>query len=179
MKYFFVGYINLTTTQVDLKTYFYNHTDAVNRLENIALEYIKEHQGKQQLTYCVQHNKSLTDVINNVELTHGMFIQSENNSIHLYEKVCNSAQNWYGASYSEYKINKLGTFFITNHILDDFKCKCNVTSKQTVGVNKINNVYLDELMNRLKNNTDGKFGLSKRGTPVLKYDFNEKIKRLV
>lgn len=152
MKYLLIYYLDhKNNDQVTIKDYYTSKDDAINSLEKVALEFIKEQQGKQQINICRQYEKSVDDILKDTNIKEGLYIKKQGDIIVLYEKKNIIIPGTIWNSF-DIKIDKIGMFNITEVNMDlANKCTCNL-SKQTITTkqsNKIVYTFLDEFKNLL------------------------------
>ena len=158
MKYYLVYLLNYKENDsVTLKDSYQAEIDATNSLERIAIEYIKELQGKQQADICKQE-KLPKEILKDQTLKEGLYIIKEGDAVILYEKVTVVAEGTLWNSNS-LKVNKVGKFYVTEFNFDDsvFRCSCMLSRPSTtIKYTKptINLSFVDELKK-----LDGNFGL--------------------
>lgn len=135
MKYYFIAFLDKQKNSISLKNNYYNETDALNSLEHIAIEMIKDQQGLQQAQICVQTNSTLSDLLkDDTKLSHGLFIQKVDKQINLYEKKYVESIGWLSTS-KEAKIDLIGEFSVVSYNLEDERhsCSCNRSSQKQSG----------------------------------------------
>lgn len=149
-----------------IKNMYKTKEDAFNNLERVAIEYIKELQGKQQAEVCKQ-DKTPEKLLADVSIKEGMYIKKVEEHILLYEKttVIIPGKIWNSNSL---QVNKIGQFSVTEYNFDDvlFKCDCLLekrgTEKITINRNALDKHYnfLDELKTKME------FGILSNLRPV-------------
>lgn len=121
--------------QVIIKNQYFTKEDAQNDLERVAIEHVREYQGKQQADVCKQ-DKNADQLLADLTLKEGMYIRKMDDSIVLHEKInlVLPGRLW---NSSELKVNKIGLFNITEFRSDDsMTARCSCTSQKREIVNK-------------------------------------------
>ena len=157
MKYHLIYFLDhIDDNKVIIKDYYTSKDDALNALEKIAIDFIKEQQGKQQTSICKQYDKSIEDIQKDTSIKEGLYLKKHNDSIVLYEKknILTPGTIWNSFNLQVYKI---GTFYTTdiNIELTASMCSCNVASQKTTVKQKNEIVYtfLDEFKTLLSTNS--------------------------
>ena len=155
MRYYIVYFLNLQT----LKPIFYKYYDdekiALSKIDSIALEYVKNEQGKQQADIAIQPTKSVIEIQNDTTLKEGLYLKKEGDIMIVYEKTKVALTGYIYSSY-EIRMNKIGKFDVTDIDLD-IPQNCTIKTKQVSPCER-NCTYMDELKLRLQQ-SDNKFGL--------------------
>jgi hypothetical protein len=155
MRYYIVYFLDFSTYKPTFHKYYSDEKEAQSVLETVALEHIKNEQGKQQSDIAIQKTKSLSEIQNDETLKEGLYIKHENNTIALYNKAKFTIPGYLYSAY-EMRMVKLGQFDYSPLELD-IPENCSIKSKPTK-TNTNCYTYIDELKLRL---TDSKFGLRK------------------
>lgn len=161
MRYYIIYFLDYKKNHtITIKDMFLAKEDAYNNLEHVAIDYIKELQGKQQAEICKQ-DKTPEQLLADKTIKEGMYIKKQDEMIIMYEKitVVLPGRIW---NSNDLQVNKIGQFSVTEYNFDDilFKCNCNIKieRKQSIEVPLvINNKttirpaynYLDELKQKL------------------------------
>jgi hypothetical protein len=145
MKYFEVHFIDFNDYQVHIKQCFTNQNEAIINLENIAVEYIRELQGKQQADICKQYDTPIEKLS---ELDKGLYLHKDGNNIYLYEK---KEQHMSGifSYYHVPKVEKIGLFGIAEFEIETVQ---NVSVKKMQHKEQHN--FISELNSVLKFSQD-------------------------
>ena len=148
MKYFQVHFIDLHNYQVQIKQCFTNRDEAMANLENIAVDYIKELQGKQQADICKQYETPIEKL---AELDKGLYLHKDGNNLIMYEKneqVTSGLFSYYHVP----KVEKIGLFGIAEFEIE---------TTQNISVKKINHTekhgFISELNSVLKSSQDKRY----------------------
>ncbi|MEM3858127.1 MAG: hypothetical protein QW478_01830 [Candidatus Micrarchaeaceae archaeon] len=156
MRYWFIIFLDKLSDIVSIKSEYTSQENAAKALEKYVIDYIKDMNGIKQLEKCNRTNVQDNVILNEVDFN-GLFYRKVDDKIELYEKktvvvpgtLWNSLEN---------KIIKLGIFMIVNYHIEDYKlCSCNVA--RTTCHEKKEIPFMNELIERLKDNKDGNFGL--------------------
>lgn len=117
---------------VAIKDMYITKEDAFNNVERVAMEYIKEFQGKQQAEICKQ-DKTPDQLLADTTIKEGMYIRKVNDVITIYEKITFVFTGWLKNSKS-LQVNKIGQMSVTEYNFDDafFKCNCNNEVQMTI-----------------------------------------------
>lgn len=150
MKYYIICYIDYKNKDlISIKDQYLNKNDAINNLERIAIEFIKECEGKHQANKC-KVDKDPTSFVSDMAYKEGMYIRCMDETIVVYEKV-STMSNGIMWNSRETKVNKIGLFTISEWNIDDalFRCNCprveNVTKIIPVNLSNEKGTYMDEL----------------------------------
>lgn len=161
MKYFLVYFLDYKNQEeVSIKQQYKTKEDAENSLEQVAVDFIKELQGRQQAEICKQYEKSVENIQNDSKLGKGLYIKKENKNITLYEKEEVSMSGYLYGLYNTTAVNKLGSYGVTEVNLDvsEFKCSCNLPKISTT-LNSLKNEkcqnYISELSNVIGGSNSG------------------------
>ncbi|QKF94432.1 hypothetical protein QKU48_gp0974 [Fadolivirus algeromassiliense] len=135
MKFYLIYFLDYKQgDQVTLKHQYFTPEDAQNDLERIAIEYIKEYQGKQQTVICKQ-DKTPEQILADNTLREGMYIRKTDNAVLLYEKATVTIPGTIWGTTTQLQVNKIGLFKVTEFVFDDSmvtRCTCNSQNKQPV-----------------------------------------------
>jgi hypothetical protein len=164
MKYFSIYFLNQKShDQVEIKDTYLSKDDAINNIERVALDYIVEFNGKQQLEISKQYDRTTDQISSDQSLRPGLYLlkdNKENSSIILYEKINKLVPGTIWNSY-ETKMEKLGKFYYMLINLDNFQtqCTCNIPKNLDKKEPKNSQAYpyIDELLLALEKIRDKKF----------------------
>lgn len=119
MKYYLIYFLDYKKNDsITIKeNHYLTKEDATNNVERIALEYVKEMQGKQQADICKQ-TKSLDEICNSIDIKNGMYIFKSNDNVILYEKTNLILEGKIWNSQTSV-MDKLGMFSVTDIEIDD------------------------------------------------------------
>jgi len=126
MKYYLICFIDHYKDDViSVKDSYKTKEDAFNSLERVALEYVKEFQGKQQADKC-KTEKTPEQMLVDSTFKEGMYIRKLEDKIYLYEKVNVLIPSKFLWNSYELKVNKIGLFNVSEYNFDDsiFRCGC-------------------------------------------------------
>ena len=161
MKYYIIYFIDhKNCDNVIIKELYRSKEDAVLNVEKVAIEYIRNLQGKQQADICKQQ-KSPQDILNDVNLKEGFYILVDNSVVTLYEKISGVIPGKIWNSY-ELQINKIGLFNYTEYNFDDLLFRSICTCSMGINKRKINQLpkstfkrltFVDELKDKMEKNT--------------------------
>lgn len=161
MKYYIIYFINYKNRDnVNIKELYRSKEDAILNVEKVAIEYIRNLQGKQQADICKQQ-KSPQDILNDINLKEGFYVLVDNYVVTLYEKISAVVPGKLWNSY-ELQINKIGLFDYTEYNFDDLLFRSTCTCSIGINKRKINHLpennfkqltFVDELKDKIKNNT--------------------------
>ncbi len=154
MRYHVVYFLNFQSQKPSFYKYYDDEKKAQSMLDSIALEYVKNEQGKQQADIAFQPTKTVAEIQSDSTLKEGLYLKVENQTVVVYEKINVKLPGYLYSSY-ETKMNKLGKFDVTDIDLDIPK-DCTISVK----VPRIDRsyTYIDELKQRLSQ-VHNKFGL--------------------
>src|SRR5690349_11367577 len=85
MKYHIIYFLD-AQNNVSLKEDYKTLNDAINSLEKVATEHIREQQGKQQVQLCRQYDKTSAQLLADPTIREGLYLIKDGTCIHLYEK---------------------------------------------------------------------------------------------
>lgn len=126
MKYYIICFLDYTKDDlIQVKNLYHTKEDAINNTERVAIEYIKEMQGKQQADICKQE-KTIDEILNNNKLKEGMYIIKSNNNVILYEKVNITLPGRLWSSL-QMEMNKIGLFTVSDLNDDNENNNCTIT----------------------------------------------------
>lgn len=156
MKYYLVCFIDYKNNDtISVKDSYLAKIDAVKRLQTVALEYVKEFQGKQQAEKC-QVELSQEQLQTDTTLKEGLYVRKVDETVILYEKVNMVVEGKIWNSY-DVKVNKIGLFTISEYNFENKMVRCNGLAQkpekmentdkiQTVNKTESNpSMFLDEL----------------------------------
>lgn len=162
MRYYIIYFLDYKKNNaIIIKDMYLSKEDAYNNLERVAIDYIKDLQGKQQAEICKQ-DKTPDQLLVDTTIKEGLYIKKQDEMITLYEKktIVLPGRIW---NTNDLQVNKIGQISVTEYNFDDimFKCGCNfkIERKQSIEVPVILNNkttirpaynYLDELKNKLE-----------------------------
>ena len=119
MKYYLIYYLdNKKDESIQVKAVYLSKEDAVTNLENVAVNYVNEFQGKIQAGICKQ-DKTPEQILADPALDKGMYLvkDKKTDSLFLYEKVNVVLEGILYNSYDK-KITKIGKFDVTEAEID-------------------------------------------------------------
>ena len=126
MKAFIIYYIDNGMKMVQKDIYFCKEL-ALNELDTVALDHVKQLEGQKQVAVAVQYGKSTSDIVLNKELKDGLYLRKEQDSVILYEKkdVVDTGIIFNGIKKDLVKIGSFGVIDIDfeDHLLPK-KCEC-------------------------------------------------------
>lgn len=137
MKYHFICFLDYRIEgAIDIKDCYREKEEALNNLERIAIDYVKELQGKQQAEKC-KTDKTPEELLVDVTCKEGLYITTVNNTVILYEKTNNILPGRLFGYSSDLKVNKIGLFTISEYNFDDsiFRNK----QQNSIAINPISN----------------------------------------
>ena len=164
MRYHLIYFIDYKKNDVvSIKDQYSDKNDANKNIERIAIEYVKEMQGKQQAEICKQ-DKTPEQIQLDATLKEGMYIKKSDDSIILYEKIT-VVQPGFVFNSNIMKVNKIGLFGLNEYNFDESmitRCSCS-SQRKPIPINKKsthggNQALVDELR-KLIGDTKGKFKL--------------------
>lgn len=162
MRYYIIYFLDYKKNNaISIKDMYLAKEDAYNNLERVAIDYIRDLQGKQQAEICKQ-DKTPEQLLVDKTIKEGMYIKKQDELITVYEKITIVLPGRIWNS-NDLQVNKIGQISVTEYNFDDimFKCDCNfkIERKQSIEVPLILNNkttirpaynYLDELKMKLE-----------------------------
>ena len=141
MKYYLVCFVDYKKNDnIIIKDSYLAKIDAEKRLESVALEYVKEYQGKQQAEKC-QLDLTPDQILSDVTLKEGLYIRKVDETVVLYEKVNVVLE---GAIWNSYdvKVNKIGLFTISEYNFENQMAMCGCNIQKIEKVEKVENTHI-------------------------------------
>lgn len=161
MYYIYFIDLLISVPNTTLKSSYDCTESALDDLELIALNYIREQEGIKQSSIALQNNKDINQILADDTLKEGLYLKRVENSVLVYQKqkIILTGKLW--NSY-EMKIDKIGVFGITSSNINSKNTQEPIIKAKTIKIihdNKHNSL-MDEL-NKLFNNSTN-FGLKKQ-----------------
>jgi len=169
MKYYLLYFLDYKNKySISIKADYQARDDALINLEKVALEYVKDQQGKQQMEICKRYDDNVQQILTNPNIKEGLYLKKRDDMVVLYEKV-NVVVTGTLWNSMEMQVNEIGLFGITDYNLELLvKCSCNVA--KTPVSNSIKPVsgytFLDQLKERLLE-SDNNYGLRSIRQPIV------------
>jgi hypothetical protein len=122
---------------------------AVNNIEIIAVDYVKEQHGKRQSLITLQLAKSVDEIRDDENLKEGYYIRKESENYVLYEKARIKLEGVLWDSY-KYQMERTGLFGIMEYDVNDTM----LTNTQTINQSTDKETMFGSLIKRQKNIKD-------------------------
>ena len=124
MKYYFICFLDyMIGDAIHIKDCYKEKQDALNNLEKVAIEYVREFQGKQQAEKC-KIDKTPEELLMDIACKEGLYIKTVNDTVILYEKVNYVLPGRFYNS-NDLKVNKIGLFTISEYNFNDSMFRLN------------------------------------------------------
>lgn len=144
--------------RLQIKNNYSSKYEAINNMENIAIDYIRELQGKQQVDVCKQYDKNIQQLKIDTKIKEGLYLMKEGELIVLYEKSNTLIP---GTFWNNYEMNliKIGFFGLTEYYIE--QVSSTEKPKPPKPIQTIKTVdFVSELKKRFNNGQEN-FGLRK------------------
>jgi|688.fasta_scaffold738802_1 hypothetical protein len=158
MELYIVCFLDKLDNKIIIKDMCRSTRVAIEKLESIALDHVKDLQGKHQAEKCFIE-KNADELLSDITIKEGLYIRREDDNLVLYEKVNKIIPGTlWGHSY-EMKVNKIGIFMICIYMNNDSTYRSSYIAhrpevyKPSISLNNNKNTKTDEpysFLNELK-----------------------------
>src|SRR3972149_7695119 len=115
MRYYLIYFLDYKKNDlVNIKDVYITKEDAINNLERIAIEYVKELQGKQQADICKQ-DTTPEQLLADKAMKEGLYIRKTDDYIVLYSKTTIIIPGTIWGNSNKLQVQKVGQFNITEY----------------------------------------------------------------
>lgn len=135
MRYHIIYFLDYKKNDsVTIKEMYMSKDDAFNNIEKVAIDYIKELQGKQQADICKQ-DKTPEQLLADISTKEGMYIRKYDDHVIIYEKTTVVVPGTLWNS-NTLQVNKIAQISVMEYNFDDmlFNCSCKIERKQRITI---------------------------------------------
>jgi len=120
MRYYIIYFLDYKKNNViTIKEMYLAKEDAYNNLERVAIDYIRDLQGKQQAEICKQ-DKTPEQLLVDKTIKEGIYFKKQDEQITIYEKITIVLPGRVWNS-NDLKVNKIGQFNVTEYNIGDIE----------------------------------------------------------